>query len=314
MSTALLLVLALAGAGAAAAMWMELRAERDLNAELSARLYAASATRVVAPRTETPAAASPVITSPAPKPSPAAPTEPSPQPKVVQESQEDWRAYERRLMKDPKYRDAWREQRRLELAQRRENFIHVLGFTPEQADAAIELTIDRRMKWPGGIPQESFAADERAYQARLREVLGEEKYSRFETYMDSRQSRMQVDRFRTQLSSDEALRDDQVEPLISAVHVEQTQMQKDLREYRDGLASEADMPAASRKYSEREAELLKAAHSRMHTAASGILSSSQLEKFDAMLKRELEKYESQQRLLRIRSKIDPPADPAGGTD
>jgi len=86
----------------------------------------------------------------------------------------DWQAYQKRLLKDPKYREAWRDEQRLQLAQRRENYVKLLGFTPEQADAAIDLAIDRQMKWPGGIPQEQGEEEMRAYQAKLREVLGEE--------------------------------------------------------------------------------------------------------------------------------------------
>ena len=130
--------------------------------------------------------------------------------------------------------------------------------------------------------------------------------------MESRQSRNQVDRFRTQLTGGDTLRDDQVEPLISVLYVEQSQMQKELEESREALSLEADTAAASRKFSEREAELLKAAHGRMHSAASGILSSAQLDKFDAMLRRDFERYEAQQRMALIKSKIDPPADAKGG--
>ena len=51
--------------------------------------------------------------------------------------------------------------------------------------------------------------------------------------MESRGTRMQVDRFRTQLSGVDTLRDDQVEPLIAALNVEDAQMRKSLSEFRD---------------------------------------------------------------------------------
>jgi hypothetical protein len=304
-STITLLILALSSAGVSAGLWMELRTERALNAELSARLDAAIAARRVAPAPAVARVAQALSTAPATWTPTPAPTAPAQQPEAARESMVDWPAYQRRLMKDPKYREAWREEQRLQLAQRRENYIKLLGFTPEQADAAIDLAIDRQMNWPGGIPQEHGEEEMRAYQAKLREVLGEEKYTRLQTYMDSRQTRMQVDRFRTQLTGEDALRDDQVEPLISALYGEQSQMQEDLQRYRESLGSETDQAAALRKLSEQETELLKAAHGRMHSAAAGILSSSQLDKFDATLKRELERHEAQQRLLRIRAKIDP---------
>jgi hypothetical protein len=326
MSTVLLLVVALAGAGVSTAFWRELRAERALNADLSARLDAAIVARAVAPPPETPSAAKPVSTAPAAAASATTLFEPTPQPKVTQDSQEGWQAYQRRLMRDPKYRDAWREEQRLQFAQRHDNYIKLLGFTPEQADAAIDLAIDRQISMVDHsqvgsksedaqqLLRERFEADERAYQGKLRELLGEEKYTQLQTYMDSRQSRMQVDRFRTQLIGGDALRDDQVEPLISALYLEHSQMQKDLQDYRESLGSETDQAAALRKLSERETELMKAAQSRMHSAASGILGSTQLDKFDAMLKRDLERHEAQQRMARIRSKIDPPTDPKGGSN
>ena len=51
---------------------------------------------------------------------------------------------------------------------------------------------------------------------------------------------MQVDRFRTQLTGADMLRDDQVEPLIAALHVEHAQMQQELQEYRETLSWEGD--------------------------------------------------------------------------
>ncbi len=45
-STVFLLVVALASAGVSAGLWMELRAERALNAELGERLNAAMATPI----------------------------------------------------------------------------------------------------------------------------------------------------------------------------------------------------------------------------------------------------------------------------
>ena len=312
-STIILLVVALASAGVSAGLWMELRAERALNAGLSERLNATIAARSVVPAPAPAPVVRPASIVPAAEASAPTRTEPAQQSEVAQKSMLDWQAYQKRLLKDPKYREAWRDEQRLQLAQRRENYVKLLGFTPEQADAAIDLAIDRQMKWPGEIPQEQAEEEMRAYQAKLREVLGEEKYTRLQTYMDSRQSRMQVDRFRTQLTGGDVLRDDQVEPLISALYVEQSQLQDDLQQYRETLGSETDQAAALRKLSERETELLKAAQGRMRSAASGILSSSQLDKFDAMLKRDLERHEAQQRMARIRSKIDP-ADPKSGSN
>jgi hypothetical protein len=335
-STIVLLVLALASAGVSAGLWMELRAERALNAELSDRLNAVAATPIVAqPAARLPAeppAATPVeaAIAPAPVVAPAEPAAAKPT-RAAQASYEDWQARQRRLMSDPKYREAFREQQRLQLAQRRENFIRLLGLTPVQADAVIELSLDRQMNWqdrmqagtntnsPEEVQQrrESMAAADRAYEAKVRELLGESKAAQMQTYMESRGTRMQVDRFRTQLTGADSLRDDQVEPLITALHQEQAQMQKEMQEFQSTQSVERDLPvpqAAQRQYAERQTEAMKAAHKRMHSAASGLLSSTQLEQLDAMLKRDLERHEAQLRMSRIQSKLDPPQEAAGSSN
>jgi hypothetical protein len=217
-------------------------------------------------------------------------------------------------MSDPRYRDAFREQQRLQLATRRENFIRLLGFSPEQADAVIDLSIERQMNWPSGIPQEQGEQESRTYQEKLRALLGEDKSAQLQNYMESRQTRMQVDQFRTQLTGGDALRDDQVEPLIAALQVERSQMQQDLEEYRASFAADDNSEASQRKYNERQTALLKATHDRMRTAASAILSQSQLQKLDAMLKRDLERHEAQQRMARIQSKLEPPPELPGNSN
>lgn len=327
MSTILLIVLALASVGVSAGLWLELRAERALNAELSNRLDGATAARVVAPPpiAQLPAApgksAAPVgpIRAPALEP-------PAAQPKrVTQGAPEDWQARQRKLMNDPRYREAFREQQRLRLATRRENFVRLLGFSPEQADAVIDLSIERQMAWQElnmymaseNAPQqqkERLEAQEQAYQTKLRELLGNDKSAQLQNYMESRQSRMQVDQFRTQLTGADMLREDQVEPLIAALYTEQAQMQKDLQEYRETLSWEGDATASSKQFADRQAEAMKAAHRRMHSAAAPILSQTQLERLDAMLKRDLERHEAQQRMARIQSKLEPPREAAGNSN
>jgi DNA-binding transcriptional regulator YbjK len=134
----------------------------------------------------------------------------------------------------------------------------------------------------------------------LRKLLGDEKNARFQEYMETRNTRMQVDQFRPQFTGADTLRDDQVEPLIAALHVERAQMQQELKEYGATLASDD----ASQKYSERRIELMKAAYDRMHAAAAPILSSSQTKRLDALLKRDLERQEAQARMVLVQSKID----------
>jgi len=330
-STVLLLVLALSGAGVSTAFWLELRAERALNVELSERLNAAAAIPIasapVVPETvanlaaEAPQVVAPVVAA-APLPSP----DELVAKKAMRSGYEEWQSRQRRLMSDPKFREAFHEQERLRLATRRENLVRLLGLSPEQADAVIDLSIERQMdsqtrSLSGEMSMEelqrrneSMEVQEREYQAKLRDLLGEAKAAELDTYMESRQTRMQVDRFRMQLGGAEPLREDQVEPLIAALHAEQSQMEKEMQESQGTMKPEGDPAAFQRQYAERQTEAMKAAHKRMHSAATGILSSSQLEKLDAMLKRDLERHEAQQRMARIQSKLEPPTDVPGNSN
>jgi uncharacterized small protein (DUF1192 family) len=115
---------------------------------------------------------------------------------------------------------------------------------------------------------------------------------------------MQVDTFRTQLSGADALRDDQVEPLIEALSVERSQMREELQQYRDTLNWDGQATDTWQLYSEQQVKLTKDMHADMHSSAAPILSSSQLEQLDAMLQRELQRQEAQMRLSRIQSKLD----------
>ena len=321
-STVFLLVVALASAGVSAGLWMQLRAERTLNAELGERLAAATATPVTpAPVTTAPAAPSPSITPvvATDTPAPIATAEPAIAKPPRVGGPEDWQTRQRRLMSDPKFREAFREQERLRLATRRENFVRLLGFTPEQADAVIDLSIERQMDSQRRMPSgemtaeeilrrnDSMEADEREHEAKLRNLLGDTKAAQLETYMESRQRRMQVDRFRMQLRwRGPASRRPGGTADRGAAYRAARRCRRICEAHRETANSASDPVASQRQFAERQAEALKAAHKRMHSAAAPILSSAQLEKLDAMLKRDLERHEAQQRMSRIQSKFEQP--------
>jgi hypothetical protein len=313
-STVFLLVMALAGAGISAGLLMQLRTERAINADLSERLVHAAA-RPIAPQpvaSLTPEL--PAVTTPVAAPAPAflpAPTEPTAENRI-RVARGDWQARQRQMMNDPKYREAFREEQRLRLATRREKLIRLIGMSPEQADAVIDLTIEQQMVMQDG--QGWSLTHENAQRAKLRELLGEEKSAQLQTYMETRQSRMQVDQFRTQLTGVDVLRDDQVEPLIAALHVERSQMQSDLEEFGRTLEKDSDPRGTRRKYLERETELMQEAYGRMQSSAASILSGTQLQKLEAMLKRDIARHETQLRMQRIQSKFEPASEMAGNSN
>jgi hypothetical protein len=298
-------------------LWSELRAERSRNVALTND--ARSPALVAAPRAESipVAPAAPADTAPAllnaSSTTAAAPTQ---APTTVVGTKEDWQRSQHRLMSDPRYREAWREQRRLTFALRRDNIIRLVGLSPEQAAAVIDLQIDRELafmegnvSYPDDAAREQQQAEhrvhaiERDHKEKLQALLGSQKYAGLEQYMESRPSRMQVDNFRTQLAGPDMLREDQVEPLIAALHVEHSQMRRELTEYRDTLNWEGTATETWRLYNEREAELRKSAHVRMRDAAASILSLSQLAKFDDLLRREQQRRETQQRMEGLQAKI-----------
>jgi hypothetical protein len=312
----LLSSIALVAAVACAAWcWNELRAERARSAALVAQLESARAAAILAPRSPPSPAASPVAVSNTTTAPGAAPATISPA-KEVQGTQPDWESYQARLMRDPKYREARREQERLALAPRRANLIRLLGLSPAQADAAIELQLDRDAQWNDAYRMEVVTDEDRferrarleavdqAYQDRVRTLLGEDQRARLESYMESRASRMQVDRLRSELTEANALRDDQVEPLIAALHTEHAQMQNDLQEFSDTLSWEGDQRETWKRYTERQAELMKSMNERMHSSASALLTNAQLDALDDLLRREYARFEAQQRVNRIQSKLD----------
>ena len=80
-------------------------------------------------------------------------------------------------------------------------------------------------------------------------------------------------------------------------------MQEDMRAYREQLSLQDATPDSRQKFNERELEFTKATYQRMLSAAGPILSSNQLEKLDAMLKRDLERHEAQARMQRLEAKL-----------
>jgi type II secretory pathway pseudopilin PulG len=316
-SEVVLCVALLASVAMSGWLWSELRAERSRNVALTKS--ASAQQRVAAPRAESipVAPAVPATAVPAPSnPGSTTVAAAAQAPTTVVGTEEDWQRVQRRLMSDPRYREAWREQRRLNFALRRDNIIRLLGLTPEQAAAVIDLQIDRELAYLEGRvshPGDAANAQQRAkdrenaieqdHKEKLQALLGSQKYAGLEQYMESRPSRMQVDQFRTQLAGADMLREDQVEPLIAALHVEHSQMRRELTEYRDTLNWEGTATDTWRLYNEREAELRKAAHVRMHDAAAAILSSSQLAKFDDLLRREQQRRETQQRMEGLQAKL-----------
>jgi hypothetical protein len=318
-------------AGAALSLWLaiELRTERARADALSVRLQENSVPMPMPLSTPAPEPARPLRARDEPPPtrSPAAAVTSSNDSlsrpaRRVPATSEEWMQRQRQLMNDPQYREAWYEQQRLQMTARRDKIKEYLQLTDEQADAIIDLNIDRMLTWqfqtaPDPANQEEMRerrerAEEaqRVEESRLREVLGDSKFAQYQEYLASSPSRQQVSRLQSELSGADALRDDQIEPLIAAMHAEQTRMTKDLQAFHKSLSWENDASAAMQKMSERQTEEMKAFHARLRKAAGGILSFSQLEQLDVMLERDVARHKAQERMQRIQQKWDTPAEMA----
>jgi len=308
-STLLLSLALLCSVGWSGWLWRELRAERARHAELATRSNAQPSLATPSPPSTPPAA----VTIPAALP--AAAVQPaSPPQRVAQQVEPDPQSHERQMLQQPKYREAWRAQQRLNYARRRDNLVRLLDLTPEEADAAIEVAIDRQLAWMDRTVQKPMTEeyrqsmqalaeqDKREDEARLRELLGEEKFASYQQYMDSRQTRVQIDELRPQFTGADMLRDEQVEPLIAALHVERTRMQQALQEYYQSV--NRDDPQFGEVSNNRQIELLRDTYERMHSAAAPILSTTQLARLDVLLKRDLARRESEVRMNHIQSATD----------
>lgn len=229
-STVLFSAALLGSVGVCAWLLASLNRERAFNAELRAQLgeqsnrFAIASVAMASPKAEPTDASSPIKSST---------TETTPEsagsilaPSANSSGGDEWLQYQQQLMRDPKYREARRAQGRLQRVQRRTAMVSLLGFTPEQVDAAIELEIDQEFKWMDENPsmhntkeeiktaQARYENMERERQDKLRALVGETKRARLQAYLESLPSRQQVDSLRAELSGANALRDDQVEPLI----------------------------------------------------------------------------------------------------
>jgi hypothetical protein len=310
--TTVILSLALAFTVAIAGwLWSELETERARNADLSAR-----ASFRPAPPSE-----STTHDAVEPRAVPVAatrPRAPAPENQANPDDEgDDWSARERRRLQDPKYRDAYRESERAQLAGWRGDAIRLLGFTPREADAIVALVIDRRIDattgavlnvdaTPEGLRElkEKSAAEERAHQDAIRAQVGETKRALWQNYVESLPDRHQVERLRSQLSGAEAMREDQVEPLIAALSTERRQYNADINDLRESMLTDGNSSDQMRRYQERTLELLEDSIHRKHTAASNLLSTTQLARLDDMGQQELEQLIAQQRTARIGEKLE----------
>jgi hypothetical protein len=279
--------------------WRKLEEERAHNAELQIQLQQLHQARAAAreparmagqfaPKTlSQPPGNPPTSATSAAKATPAA------------SKYEDWAARERRLMSDPKYREARKAELKMGWSRFRQDGMHVLGATAAEADTVVEWLVETQLaqsirsnpRTPEEVAQRRLEIEQSKSRedAELRELLGDSKAEQWQQFMASQASRMVVSQLRAQLTSSDPLRDEQVEPLIAALHAERTQFDDEMRAYRDSLSSKGTLgDHGGALYLQREIERAAAANERAHATVAAILSPSQLDKLDELNNRKLE--------------------------
>jgi len=226
---------------------------------------------------------------------------------------DDYVALRRRMLRDPKYYEIERASMRPNFALRRAELIRVLGVSPAQADAIVDYWIDRQLRSEARVLPEAtteqeglevaelVSREQREDEERLHAILGEELFPKMQDYIASHPSRNRAKQLRDRLADGgDALRDDQVEPLIGALHAEQERLQQELQDLVSTLDPDVNASVqASRKMEQRIMDIHKVSNRRIHSSAAAILSPRQLSELDAMLRSDFEVMQAQGTLRRM---------------
>ena len=302
-STAALLAIVAALAATSVASWRALVKERDRTEALQARMQprdcpgvAATTARQAVPAADVAVKQAPTTCEDASAPDTADFDEP-------------------RLLQDAQYREAMRRFRILELTSGHVDLAKVLGISQEKADRLIKLLADRELRYlskPHPNPRNEEeqrirqAEIERSQQegdAEIASLIGEARLSEWKDYQQSLGSRHDVYQLGANLFAiGHPLREDQVEPLIAAIHEERKRVDQKLRDYTASLTWSDGMEVKSHGYRDhRRTELLEAADERIRASASDILSPAQFAVFEDMLRRSRELDAARQQMWRAQS-------------
>jgi len=308
-SSVLLVFVSMACALSAGWAWQQLRVERRHVAELELRLAARPATQLQRPHAPEPVVTHNVPVAPTP-PAVAVAVEADEDAAREKEMRDHLRAsqqHQREMMRDPAYRQSVLEEGRRQFARTRADAIRVVGMTAEQADRVIDLWVERNLRYSelvewGKSPSEAARAEMQraadAEQAALRELLGSEKYERWNTYLASSGERAEMDEFRLQLSATaEPLNQQQVDVLVEAIYSERLRRSREYEEYAKsaGITNRNVVSAQDR---QRWLDLELEANQRIHDSVASTLSQAQLTNLDESLAARLAPVEAELRMQR----------------
>ncbi len=236
---------------------------------------------------------------------------------VQSTEKQDFDAVERRLLLNEHYREARRRFRHLELKSGHIDLAKVMQISPETADRLIGLFVEQELRYlekahPNPRNEEELRVRklkieqaELEQDAEIAALIGADKLVKWKEYQASLVVRHQVRQFGAKLfAAAEPLREDQIEPLIAAIHAERVRASKVLSEYTASLVWSGGMESKSHAYrNTRQLELAEAANKRIHEKASSILSPSQLTILDDILRRQFELEQAEYQMYRVQDDV-----------
>lgn len=305
------LVLSAAAAASAASslwLWSQWRDERAVNLDLRARVEA------LTHHEETkPAAASVVASSEAPPDratkavaeTPTVVAAPAPAPMA------NYPRLQQRLLKNPKFRQALRNQQRVVLDTEFRDLPKFLNLSPGEAERVFDLLAEQgvsllELQWRDPRSQEDGRSRQTSLkelraqnEAELAKLLGGPNMNRFQEFRSTLQSRAEVASVRNEMAlGPDPLREDQVEPMIGVVNAELQRMNQELRDL--GMTQFAGVDVDQIPETKR-GELAIAANQRIVDAAGPILTNVQLAALKELYRRQRMQMETQSELNRLRA-------------
>lgn len=305
----------LALGGTSAYLWQEIREERahtevvqarvaDLESQLQNLPHSMPEPPPVAqvPSDMPPPPMAPSAPRPAPPRQAALATEPTfgtvPPPGAMMFSGGD----RERMLQDPDYRALRLEQNKMMLRRQYSDLGAALNLPAGEVEKLLGVLAERQLQMMADGPfmrpgsgsdpaaewSKSMAENQRQKEAEVKALLGDAKYQEWQDYKNSMGTRMQVRNLRSVLEgSPDPLRADQYQSLVTAMTAEQRRLAS---EPRNEMLKAPTNLSQTEALAQMEQSLERTAqyNQRMRDAAAPYLSSTQIERFDEMLKEQLE--------------------------
>lgn len=211
------------------------------------------------------------------------------------------------MLKDPEMKKMLRAQARTSLDLTYGALFEELNLSPEDLDKFKDLLVDYQMK----VTEISFEMigdatdDERRemgeeaklirddYDQKISEFLGNENYNQYKSYQETLTERTLVSGFSETLDTGEQLNDQQEAELMDLMYQERKEFYSSI-DYDPEEENEFTLP--SEEIMAKEMERLDQTYEKYREAGEGILSASQMEKFDTFLTQRREMTEMAMKL------------------